>query len=179
MVLLKPHPPFLNLSTLVIGEESQASLANGFMMSTPKNKVFLRWLQEYKHYKNVLMGPYSVMKIWALWRKFPDEFHVEKSTMIRPNWLEQNLMFDSGINWLSSFNMHVSSRYFAKHIKQVHGFKKVSDVDCLDSTLGEVVRFIFYGDWHICGIAEYTGEKVFLEGRQLLKNDKLLNKSMK
>ena len=179
MILLKPHSPFLNLTTLVIGEESQASLANGFMMSAPKNKVFLRWLQEYKHYKNVLMGPYSVMKIWALWRKFPDEFHVEKSTMIRPNWLEQQLMFDSGINWGSSYNMHISSRYFVRHKTRVHGFRKVSDIDCLDNTLGEVARFVFYENWHMCGVELYSGEREFLEGKKLQKKWQIENGSHK
>ena len=167
MILLKPHAKFLNMSTLVIGEESQASLANGFMMSEPKNKVFLRWLQEYKHYKNVLMGPFSVMKVWALWRKFPDEFHVEHSTMIRPNWLEQQLMFGGGINWQGSWNMHISSRYFVRHQTEVHGFHRISDIDCLDNTLGEVARLTFYGDWHMCGIEFYTWEEKFLEGKKL------------
>ena len=69
MILLKKHN-LTHLDVPVIGEETAASLANGFMMSPPDSVIFLRWLQEYKYYKNILMGPYSVMKIWALWRKY-------------------------------------------------------------------------------------------------------------
>ena len=69
MILLKKHN-LTHLNVPVIGEETAASLANGFMMSPPDSVIFLRWLQEYKFYKNIFMGPYSVMKIWALWRKY-------------------------------------------------------------------------------------------------------------
>ena len=154
MLLLKSHAEFLESKIPVISEESPASLANGFMMSPKKAKIFLRWLLEYKFYRNVLMGPFGGMKIWALWRKFGNEIHVEKGTMVRPNWKELHLIFRERFDWSSSYNIHVSGSMgkWMNEIKSKYNVSldRVEDFDCMENTFGEIVRFIFYGSHLIC-----------------------------
>lgn len=107
LVLLKSHQQFLNSETLVIAQESEASLANGFMMAPANCLILKRWLLEYKFYQNVMTGPYSVMKIFALSVRFPHEVTVIKNRMVRPNWKERGLLFGAYLDWSQSFNMHL------------------------------------------------------------------------
>ena len=169
MVLLKSHKKFLRNDenhknhNLIIAEESAASLANGFMMASPStlvnpNKILLKWLQEYKYYQNIMMGPYSVMKIWALSQKYPEEITIVKNQMVRPNWLEIDLLFgDKVLLWGEDddndfYNMHLNSRYIDKMMLKHynHTIREFSDIDCLTNTFGEVARFILYGNKDIC-----------------------------
>ena len=124
------------------------------MMSPRKSVIFLRWLLEYKIYQNILMGPYGGMKIWALWRKYPGEIHVEHGTMVRPNWKELSLIYKESFDWSNSYNIHVSGSN-GRYVKEIKtrfnvSLDSVSDFDCMDNTFGEIVRFVFYENMRVC-----------------------------
>ena len=112
IVLLNPLDDLLENSISkkipILGEESNVSLANGFIISVPGATILLRWLVEYKKYK-VLEGmkvePFSVMKIWQLSFWYPDEVEVVKNKMIRPDWSEWNLLWHENIDWMGNYRV--------------------------------------------------------------------------
>ena len=53
------------------------------------------------------MGTYSVLKIWMLWQRFPDEIHVERGSMVRPNWQEVGIIFYGYFDWSLRIYMFV------------------------------------------------------------------------
>jgi len=153
LLLLKSHAQYHNSSKLVISEASSVSLANGFMMSPPGSSIVARWLQEYKHYTPHVFGAYSVQKIWKLWREFPDEVEVIKNTMVRPNWLELDWMFSEAIDWRDSYNIHLSRRFIKDQLaKQGLELRRLSDIECLDNTFGEITRFVMFGEHRLCEV---------------------------
>ena len=112
IVLLNPLDDLLEKSISkkipILGEESNVSLANGFIISVPGATILLRWLVEYKKYK-VLEGmkvePFSVMKIWQLSFWYPDEVEVVKNKMIRPDWSEWHLLWHESIDWMGNYRV--------------------------------------------------------------------------
>ena len=89
-VILKPIHEFFEMHIPTVGVESVASLQNCFQISPPNSPIYYRWLQEYKKYQNIMMGPFSVMKLWALWQKFPDEINAVQVTLVRSGGREKN-----------------------------------------------------------------------------------------
>ena len=179
MLLLKSHEQFFKSEIPLLAEESEASLANGFMMAPRDSIIFKRWLLEYKFYKNIMMGPYSVMKIWGLKQAFPNELTAIKNKWVRPNWREQNLLFEGYFDWSENFNVHMNNRYieqnyiiknnkrlaslaFERAHSDVNGssssnftvnrikFNEISDIDCLPGTFGEILRYVVYGESRYC-----------------------------
>ena len=47
-----------------------------------------------------------------------------------------------------------SDRYLHKELKKRFNltFDRIEVMDCIDNVIGEIVRFIFYEDYHICGV---------------------------
>ena len=163
LLFIKSHEEFFKgpdmKNKLTIAIESSCSLANGFMITEPNNKVLLRWLQEYKKFDNFHMGTFSVMKAWSLWNAYPNEFNAVQSTMVRPNWREIDLL-GKFFNWKKSFNVHLSLRSLPKvlhpgvNLKDKNSVPEIltemSDIDCMENSLGEMFRFVVYGDEAIC-----------------------------
>ena len=155
MVVLKSHKEYLQSNRLTLAQSSWASLANGFMISPPKNEMLLKWLQEYRFYMPILHGPYSVMKIMALSEEFPGEIRIIQSKWVRPSWREREMLYDEiGFDWSLNENIHLGNRYLHKEIKKRFNssFEVIEDIDCLDNVIGEISRQIFYGSYHLCGI---------------------------
>ena len=85
---------------------------------------------------------------------YPTEIHVEHETMVRPNWKELNLLFKGYFDWSASYNIHMSGsngRYI-NGLKQSYNvsLSSVSDFDCMENTIGELVRYVFYKNASIC-----------------------------
>lgn len=153
MILLQDnYVPFMKSKLPVMGEETQASIANGFMISPPGATIFLRWLLEYEQgYVQSPFGVSSVMKIWALWQKYPDEINVQRGTMVRPSFKELRYLFKEYLNWKPSYNIHLNGRYMAEELKKVgKALEKLSDIDCIENTFGEITRQVLYGNRNLC-----------------------------
>ena len=151
-VILKPIHEFFEMHIPTVGVESVASLQNCFQISPPNSPIYYRWLQEYKKYQNIMMGPFSVMKLWALWQKFPDEINAVQVTLVRPNWQEVKFLHEQYFDWSGHFSMHLSARFMQTKLKlRNQKFEEVEDVECIDNVFGEVTRLILYGDYPRCG----------------------------
>ena len=159
VILINKHDIYLNNTRLTLGQTSPASLANGFMISPVEQRQLLRWLQEYKYYQPILHGPFSTMKIMALAMKFPGEIQIVQRKWIVPNFLKKLKVFfreheevNSGFNWKFSENIHLGLRYLRPEIlnRCNVSLEKIQDIECMDNSLGEIVRNIFFGDWNLC-----------------------------
>ena len=98
-----------------------------------------------------MMGPYSVMKIWALWQLYPDEIKVIHNTMVRPHWRETHYLFHTYFDWSNHWNIHLNARFVPEMLRRYNNtFEKIRDIDCLESTFGEVIRSVVYGSRDRC-----------------------------
>ena len=66
-----------------------------------------------------------------------------------------DLFFDEpSFNWYKSDNIHLGNRYLHKELTKRENatFQKMDDIDCMDNVFGELARYIFYQDYHLCGV---------------------------
>ena len=153
MVLLKSHSNWLiNQHVPVLAEESQASVANGFMIAPAQSTIMLRWLVEYKSYssRNTIIGLNSVLKMWCLWQRYPKEINVVKGLMVRPNWKEKGMLFYGHFDWSKSYNVHLNQRFVKPMLDSFEVSLSFDGIDCLDTSFGEILRFIFYERFEVC-----------------------------
>ena len=144
IVLLQRIDELIKSPVPVLGEESDMSIANGFIIARSNSKILAKWLLEYKKYdvpEGLRYEPFSVMKIWQLWFRYPTEINVIKNIMIRPDWSEWDLFWYKHLDWKTMFNMHLNEKLL---VIQNITLTDLSDIDCLDNTFGEVTRFIAY-----------------------------------
>lgn len=152
-VILQPlaDQGYFNLHIPTVGVESVASLQNCFQISPPNSPIYYRWLQEYKFYENIMMGPFSVMKLWALWQKFPDEINAVQVLLVRPNWQEVKFLDKQYFDWSQHVTMHLSARFMQdKLAKRGWKFENVTDIECIDNVFGEVTRQVIMGHYERC-----------------------------
>ena len=143
MIALKSWDPLLYYNT-TLGAETDYDLANGVIISI-KNASFLRiWKDSYHDFRDKHWGWNSVVMAYRLAKLHPALVHVEWNTLIHPNFLntkwllEKNKLWD----WSDVYGMHL----YYRHYKPQHN---PQDIKLLNSTLGEVFRFIYYNTTHI------------------------------
>ena len=56
--------------------------------------------------------PYSVMKIWALWQKFPNQINVQKQTMMRPFLTAKKHLYQGFFDWSNHYNLHLNEALY-------------------------------------------------------------------
>ena len=130
----------------VFGEETSYSLSNGFIMSPPGSIFLKRLYWEYQHYKpSHGFGTFSVINDWAMWRKHQSEVHVVKNKIARPSSLEQTYLFKCIIDWSQNYNINLSQKSFKRWIGKPAIEWSMDDLSSIESTLGEISRYILWG----------------------------------
>ena len=149
IVFLKSHQQLFDTKIPIMGDAQTATIANGFIITPANPKIFLKWLIEYKEYKPVKENWdwFSVRKIWSLWRMYPDEIKVLDGKLVRPGAMELDMIFSGFYDWRESFNVHIYKRNFGKYDLQVNDF---GDIDCLENSIGEILRHAVYGERKVC-----------------------------
>lgn len=125
------------------------------MISPAKTKLFNRWLLEWKLYNKETWGHFSVLKLFHLSYTFPEEVNIVPNLFIRPNWLEVHYFFDEYYDWRPSFNIHLTrlffqTQYLEKNMGNKQPFLNINDICCLPNSIGEILRFTFFGDSNYC-----------------------------
>ena len=138
MVILKSFDP-LRVYELTMGRATRVTLANGLMVSKP-NASFLRiWHNNYKTFDGTKWDKHSVRFALKLAQQYPDLVHVEQRRLQRPNWKEKEWIFGKKIyNLTENYSMHL---YYRSH-KIEHN---QDDIKYMNSTAGNVFRYIYYG----------------------------------
>ena len=160
IIQLKSINNFLSTKVPILGEESIISVCNGFIISpspslgstaVSNNRILKKWLFEYKYYshdENLATEPFSVMKIWALWRQYPKEIQVEHANIIRPFLNLDKYVFREYFDWRNSYNLHFSERLIETKYKGF--YEDFEDIECANNTFGEIARRLLFGDSNFC-----------------------------
>lgn len=79
--------------------------------------------------------------------KYPDLVHVEENTLIAPQYDDFDPMFKQGhlYNWSQQYSTHVWKRFGPVPTKP-------EDIEKLNSTLGQMMRFVYFGHVELAGM---------------------------
>ena len=138
-----------------IGRESSNSLNNGVMLGRQGTPFAQIWLETYRsptldmrHRCNE-----SVRMAHRLSELFPHLVHVENSSLAQPNYFHPEMFYRDHYNWSGNYAIHVmreTPHRIPKHPIRLAGY------DCL---LGEVMRFVYYGDSKLRSKKRWKGMK--------------------
>lgn len=78
---------------------------------------------------------------------YPEEIKVLDGKLVRPGAMELDMIFSGFYDWRESFNVHIYKRNFGKYDLQVNDF---GDIDCLENSIGEILRHAVYGERKVC-----------------------------
>ena len=126
---------------MTLGKEKPPKFIAGIIVAR-KNALFLNlWLESYRNNYRGNDWDYNCARVtYKLYKERPDLLHVEPYKLTTPDWLDRSNLWDKVIDWQGQglYVIHV----------MVHLNKKVytpENVKALNSTFGEVVRYIYYG----------------------------------
>ena len=129
---------------MVMGRETNIQINSGILLAKRDAQFLHLWLETYNSYAREYES-------WAaratvvpndLARLYPHLIHVEDTSLNRPNWFEMNLLYFDHYNWSDNYAVHVWQR----HIPQGATIPlEPHDINRLDSTLGEITRYVLYG----------------------------------
>jgi mannosyltransferase OCH1-like enzyme len=139
VITLKNMDDLLKYDT-TMGYELSNWLCNGFIMSKAFAPFLRMWHTEYVSFSDGHWNYHSVQLPGILAKNYPSLVHTEWDTIHRPNWQETNKIYGKGVkyDWSRNYAMHLWYRKYNKdHNKE--------DIKKLNSTLGEMFRYILYG----------------------------------
>ena len=142
VIILRSLDPLFCYET-TMGEELPHWLCNGFIMSVA-NATFLRlWYDSYHTFKASHWNMHSVVMPGRIASHHPELIHVENDSIHKPNWGAVGLrqLYDPGFSydWRSrNYAVHLCYRkYNIDHTPQ--------SIKHLNTTMGDIFRYIFYG----------------------------------
>jgi len=148
VITLRSLDELRRTNDFVLGEENYDALANSIIMAN-KNSWFLkRWFQEYKTFNDSIWSESSCFVPWSMWQLFPNDIHVVKEKMLRPNWEEITYMYRELFDWSENFTVHLFSR-FMPHVDGT-AERTLMELAVLNTTYGEIARHVFWDskDFH-------------------------------
>eukprot|EP01083_Nonionella_stella_P276374 939055_1 len=106
--LLKSIEPLRKYPITLGSEDSQRALPNAAILAHPQSVFLRRWYDRYlTDYQPRKWGFNSVLTPAELAKKFPNEIHVEKTSWMRPNWAERQLLFVDNIDLSDKYMIHL------------------------------------------------------------------------
>jgi hypothetical protein len=143
VIVLKSFDPLLKYNT-TLGYETGAGaangLCNGIIISRPRAKFLEIWHYEYRSFKDGQWAVHSVLVPARLAKKYPSLIHTEAKSLHRPNWLETKWLYNNGslYDWSRNYAVHLWYRFHnVDHNPE--------DIKMLNTTMGELFRYIYYG----------------------------------
>ena len=139
MVILRSFDP-LRVYDITMGLAlPMETLANGLIVSKP-NATFLQlWYNNYKTFDDSNWNKDSVVFALKLAKLHPDLIRVEERRIQRPNFLEKKWIYGRKIYNLSdNYSIHLAYRAHKLEYNQ-------DDIKYMNSTAGNVFRYIYYG----------------------------------
>ncbi|CAH1799558.1 unnamed protein product, partial [Owenia fusiformis] len=143
VIVLKSFDP-LRRYDVTMGKESDDGLANGIILAK-KGAPFLRLIFEaYRTYSKKEWSRHSVGVPYDLSKIYPHLIHVEKTSLLRPSWMDAKILFQGHYNWTENYAIHIWHRDY----KAIGGYFPhcPEDLYDLDTTLGEVMRYVLFGN---------------------------------
>jgi hypothetical protein len=124
---------------LTAGKEKPPKLIAG-IIAGQRNATFLRMVYEaYRENYKPDRWDYNCAQVsYELAQKHPDLVHIEQRKLTTPDYLDRHLLFKEVINWSDLYVIHL--------MIQSHEWNWNPDtIKTMKSTLGEVLRYIYYG----------------------------------
>ncbi|XP_064631195.1 uncharacterized protein LOC135489669 isoform X2 [Lineus longissimus] len=139
VIMLKSMDDFLHHDT-TMGFELPNWLCNGFIMSKAFAPFLRMWHTEYVSFNDGNWNYHSVQLPGIMAKNYPSLVHTEWDTIHRPNWQEIKKIYGIGVkyDWSRNYAMHLWYRKYDKEHNE-------EDIKKLNSTLGEMFRYILYG----------------------------------
>ena len=128
----------LRIYPAVIGKDEGNKFVAGCILSAPKNRFMVKWLDTYTTEFRPTWWVYnSGIKPYRMWAGDPEYrklLHVENTSLTTPGWSEKGKLFNDIIDW---------SDLFVIHTYRDNGFS-LKNIKTCNSTIGQVLRFICY-----------------------------------
>lgn len=156
-ILIRYGGIYLDLDTIVLksfenlmaypvtmGAESPELLGNGIIVARP-NATFLRiWYDQYRTFDDRLYNEHSVRLPMNLAREYPKLVHIEWDSLLRPNWFERQWLIGEGKlwDWFNNYAIHLYLKYHKMEYSP-------QNIKFLNTTTGEILRYIYYGTYEI------------------------------
>jgi len=149
ILVLKSFDPLLR-HNYVMGRVTPDQINSGIVLSRRGEAFLSLWLESYKSYKGkgetythkATIVPHKLAEL------YPHLIHVEEESLNKPNWKPEGMrqLYTGHYNWSDNYAIHLWHRYLPSGVSVP---KKPEDIEHLNSTLGEVIRFILYGSDNI------------------------------
>ncbi|XP_070532906.1 uncharacterized protein [Ptychodera flava] len=145
VIVVAPLEP-LRYYEYVVGRSDANVLANGVIFANKSSKFLRLYYENYKNYNRKCWGCSSVKYQHRLAEEHKDLLHIEPDSLIKPNNMEWKQLFLENYNWREGhFTIHVWFRRFRRKNPKARDFTS-DNVKQLNSTLGELCRYIYYGN---------------------------------
>ena len=122
-----------------LGKEKPPKLIAGIIVAE-KESLFLRiWLESYRNNYRPLDWDYNCARVtYKLALEKPSLVHIEPRKLTTPDWQDRKQLFYSRIDWRELYCIHIMMHLnFMEYTP--------TNIRTMDNTLGEILRFIYYG----------------------------------
>ncbi|XP_050390714.1 uncharacterized protein LOC126809888 [Patella vulgata] len=141
-IFVKNFNPIRNY-TITMGIIDRFTGMGNAVISTERHSTFLQQIYDnYRTYNSTNYYKNSLKYSYELWERNHKALHLESLTFYRPLWSELHKLYNTtGFNWRKRYAVHIWSREKKYPLPET-----ISDVDKLNTTLGELFRHVYYGD---------------------------------
>ena len=130
---------------VTVGLETPENIGNAFIIARRDAAYLKLWYDSYKTFNDSEWDTHSLRIPLKLGIRNPSLVHIEPFTIYSPNWRQTEWLYGEGKlwDWIDNYALHLYSRYAPK------GDLDPDSIRTLNTTVGEVFRFIIYGDYSI------------------------------
>lgn len=146
-LVLQSLNPLRKEKKVVMGLFDKDLLANAAILAN-KDSTFLRRLfNVYRKFDSSKFVKDSMVLPMILSQLYPDEIRVEKTSMMRPNYLKDELraFFNGLIDLTGHYTVHLNARWQEGEFEKESG-RTIAQFAVLNTTYGEVVRRALWDD---------------------------------
>lgn len=143
VIVVKSFQP-LQCYSATLGAETDDGLCAGIIISQPHSKFIKLWYESYRTFDDASWDRHAVKVPYKLWRHHPHLLHVESRSLQHPSWQKHELpyLYGKGMyyNWEHlNYAVHLWYRFYNID----HDPDSIRN---LDSTVGQLFRYIYYGE---------------------------------
>ena len=140
VISIKSLDPLRKYKTTMASDTDRV-LSNGVILTEPYSPFLCLWRHAYYRYTPRIWGGSSTIAGYKLFQTFPDLIHFEpRASFYNPDWRNRKKLVTEHLNISSNFLIHIFRGGIEKQLP-----KQLSDIDSMDNTLGDVMRFVHYG----------------------------------
>ena len=142
VLVVKSFDPLRKFELTLGAEPNRRWLHNGIIMSEPGSMFMCVWLGVWSHYVPSSWYPhkFSMDAPRTLSTILPEHIHIEETSFHSPGDKLKHLLYLEHYDWSRSYAIHVFHSHSPAPVPT-----KPEDIDHLDTALGEVMRYIYYG----------------------------------